>query len=216
MLSSELAFYGGAGRAAYTDAMANPQVTQRLLTAEEFYELPEPLEGKVELIDGRVVHEMPVNAEHGSLTLFLGGLIRTFIHLNRLGKLMTEVGFVLRRNPDSVLAPDIAFVSAERIAADGLPKEGWVPYPPTLAIEVISPSNLDVEVAAKVESYLEAGVSRVWVVRPRTRTVTVHWPDHSSRTFLPGGVLGSEEAGFGTPGLAINLTALFADFAEDL
>lgn len=200
----------------YTFGMANPQVAKRPLTADEFSLLPEPEEGgKTELIDGKVVHEMPVNAEHGSLTLFLSGILSAFIRAHKLGKLMTEVGFILSRSPDTVRAPDLAFVSAGQVARQGLPAEGWVPYAPALAIEVVSPSNLDVDVALKVEQYLNAGVERVWIVRPRTRTVTVHLPDHTARTFLAGSQLGSEEAGFATMGFMLDVNELFADFAED-
>lgn len=193
--------------------MATAQVSTRPLTAEQFYELPEPEEGgKMELIDGRVAIEMPVNAEHGTLTGYLTEQLGAFVRRHRLGKLMPEVGFVLSRNPDNVRAPDLAFVAAEAIAARGLPKEGWIPYGPTTAVEVVSPSNLDADMALKVEQYLAAGVNRIWVVRPKTRTVTVHFPDHTARTFLPGSELASDEAGFAVAGLSLSVSDLFDDF----
>lgn len=87
--------------------------------------------------------------------------------------------------------------------------EGFVVGPPDLAIEVISPSNLDSEVALKLEHYLQAGVQRVWVVRPRTKTVTIHHPDHNARTLLVGSTLTSDDAGFTTPGFELALDTLF-------
>jgi Uma2 family endonuclease len=192
--------------------MANPLVSERLMTAEEFYLLPEPEEGgKLELIDGRVVYEMPANGQHGSLAGFLTAELLLFTRRHKLGRVVPEVGFILKRSPDSVRAPDVAFVSREAMGGANLPAEGWVPYPPTLAIEVISPSNLDKDVSLKVEQDLEAGVERVWVVRPSTRTVTVHRPDHTSRTLLPGSALVSEDAGFAVAGFELPLDVLFAE-----
>lgn len=192
--------------------MASPQTAAPLLTAEEFYQLSDPEEGgKLELIDGKVVWETPVSSGHGDLAGLLIIRLGSFSLENVLGKVVPEVGFRLRRNPDTVRAPDIAYVSNATIQARGWPAEGFVDYPPDLAIEVISPSNLDSEVALKVEHYLTAGVPRVWVVRPRTQTVTVHYPDHTARTLLIGSVLTSDDAGFAAAGFELPLEALFAN-----
>ena len=198
----------------YTVGVASAQVSTRPLTAEQFYELPEPEEGgKMELIDGRVALEMPVNGPHGDLVGSLMDALRPFARSHGLGKVVPEVGFLLKRDPDRVRAPDVAFVSASLLEAGGWPAEGYIPYPPSFVIEVISPSNFDADIALKVEHYLEAGVERVWVVRPKTRTVTIHLPDHTSRTLLPGSSLTSEDAGFAVPGFELALEALFAEEA---
>lgn len=192
--------------------MASPQTAAPLLTAEEFHQLPDPEEGgKLELIDGEVFYEIPASSGHGDLAGLLIIRLGSFSLENGLGKVVPEVGFRLRRNPDTVRAPDVAYISHATIQARGWPREGFVDYPPDLAIEVISPSNLDSEVALKVEHYIEAGVPRVWVVRPRTQTVTVHYPDHTARTLLIGSVLTSDDAGFATAGFALALEALFAN-----
>ncbi len=194
--------------------MANPPASTRVLTADEFSLLPEPEEGgKTELIDGKVVHEGPANGGHGELAGTLTTELMLFARMHSLGKVVPEVGFVLRRSPDTVLAPDVAYISQETMGGRHLPKEGWVPCAPDLAIEVISPSNLDSDIAAKIETYLGAGVRRIWVVRPRTQTVTIHLPDHTSRTLLPGGTLTSEDAGFGVSGFELSLDTLFAEDA---
>jgi len=52
--------------------------------------------------------------------------------------------------------------------------EGHCPIAPDLAVEVVSPHDLYSEVEAKVNDYLGAGVSLVWVVDPPTRSVRVH------------------------------------------
>ena len=83
-----------------------------------------------------------------------------------------ETGFVIASNPDTVRAPDAAFIRADRVS-DGLP-QGFFPAAPDLAVEVLSPDDRASEVLAKVEDWLGAGCRAVWVVDPKTRTVAVY------------------------------------------
>ena len=192
--------------------MAAPQLSDRLLTAEEFFELPDPPEGgKMELICGKVVRRMPVSGEHAELTIFLIEQLGPFVRRTKIGKMLNEAGHLLGRDPDMVRAPDISFVANNRLPPAGLPKNGFVPIVPTLAIEVVSPNDLDSEIAAKVEDYLAAGVERVWVVLPKQRTVTIHYPDGTARRVGAGGALTSDDAGFAVAGFELRLDELFAD-----
>ena len=75
---------------------------------------------------------------------------------------------------------------------------------------MVSPEDRDSAVSAKVQQYLSAGTNRVWVVRPATKTVTVHRPDGSARTYGLDATLTSEDAGFAVAGFALDLVALFA------
>ncbi len=81
-------------------------------------------------------------------------------------------GFRIAHEPDTVRAPDVAFVRAERMGVE--PDQGFFPGPPDLAVEVLSPDDRAGEVLAKVQDWLDAGCCAVWVVDPRTRTVTVY------------------------------------------
>ena len=83
-----------------------------------------------------------------------------------------EAGFQLAHDPDTVRAPDVAFVRAERFPPGGV--KGFFQGAPDIAVEVVSPSDRASEVAAKVRDWLQAGCSMVWVVDPENRTVTVH------------------------------------------
>lgn len=82
-------------------------------------------------------------------------------------------GFVLTRAPDTVRAADIGFISASRLSSTGIPETGFWPIAPDLAVEVVSPGDSSDDVQAKVEDYLSAGTRMVWVVYPKTRSVTV-------------------------------------------
>ena len=89
-----------------------------------------------------------------------------------------ETGFRVASNPDTVLAPDVAFIQASRIGG-GLPK-GYFPGPPDLAVEVLSPNDRASEVLAKVQDWLSAGCAGVWVVDPKSQTVTVYGADRKA------------------------------------
>ena len=102
-----------------------------------------------------------------------------------------ETGFVLERDPDTVLAPDVAFVRRERILASGLPPTCWE-GPPDLAVEVTSPGDTRREVADKVASWLAAGTRLVWVVDPKRLVVEIHDPDGAPRRLGGSDVLEGE------------------------
>ena len=194
----------------YTAAMASPRVTERLLTAEEFFKLSDPIEGgKMELVCGKVVTYMPVSGKHGIRALRIGRSLGDFVDAHYLGEVAVEAGFLVRRTPDTVRAPDVSFFSRESIPDGGIPEEGFVPFRPTLAIEVVSPDDLDKDVSAKVDDYLEAGVERVWVVRPRRHTVTVYRHGGTARIVGADGVLTSEDAGFSVEGFELPIDSLF-------
>ncbi len=191
--------------------MAAPQLSDRLLTAEEFFELPDPPDGgKLELVCGKMVRHMPVSGEHGETVAILIELMGPFIRQNALAKLLVEVGHLIARGPDVVLAPDASFVSKGQIDASGFRKHGFLPIVPSLAIEVVSIGDLDPEVAEKVDRYLAAGVDRTWIVRPKRLTVTV-FQDATSRIIGIDGSLTSEDAGFTVAGFDLPVVELFPD-----
>ena len=192
--------------------MAAPQLSDRLLTAEEFFELPDPPEGgKMELICGKVVRHMPVSRQHARATVRIIAQLEPFVLGNSIGEVLTEAGHLIGRKPDMVLAPDVSFVANDRIPAGGLPNDGFIPVVPTLAVEVVSPGDLDSEIAAKVDDYLAAGVERIWIVRPKQQTVTVYHAGGSSHVVGAGGALTSDDAGFTVAGFELTLDELFAD-----
>ena len=184
------------------------QTTEKLLTAEEFYALPDPPHGgRMELWEGSVRVEMPVGRPHSKRAIRLIMRLGPFVEGNGLGELHVELGHRLRRDPDIVFAPDVSFLASERLT-DTAP-EGFINGPPTLAVEVTSPDDLDREVAAKVQTYLDYGTQRVWVVRERTQTITVYRPDGSARVFGMTESISSDDAGFGLDGFTMPVTEVF-------
>jgi Uma2 family endonuclease len=147
--------------------------TARLMTAEELLRMPE--DGLVhELVRGELRQVAPAGHKHGRIVLNITTPLDQYIRANKLGAVFAaETGFKLAANPDSVRAPDVAFVREERlIGAEAV--EGYWPGPPDLAVEVISPSDIYTQVEEKVIDWLDAGTRMVVVVNPRRRSVTVY------------------------------------------
>ena len=136
------------------------------MTLEEFLE--SDLEG-YEYIKGELIPVPPTSMEHGNITTNLFLPLGLHVRENQLGRLyMPDTGFQVG---ERVLMPDIAFVSNARIP-DDLSKAS--PVPPDLAVEVVSPTDIEYQIEEKVFAYLEAGTQLVWVLKPVSKTGTVY------------------------------------------
>jgi len=93
-----------------------------------------------------------------------------------------EAGCRLRRNPDTVVGIDVVYISAE-LAAHEPADTTLIDGVPVLAVEILSPSDKEEEINAKVDEYLRAGVALVWLVDPHFRTVRVHRPGAEPELF---------------------------------
>lgn len=158
--------------------MANPAL-RSLVTAEELFELPD--DGYCyELVDGDLVRMTPAGAEHGAVTALVGHVLQEYADTHGCVCCGAETGFILRRAPDVVRAPDAAFVSRERVPKSGIPKS-FLPFAPDLAVEVPSPNDRFSDVHIKIADYLAAGTRLVWIVEPATRRVHVRVPISARR-----------------------------------
>ena len=147
--------------------------TTQLITAEELLMLPRG-GMSYELVKGELVEMSPAGQKHGRIVMNLGAPLTVFVKAHNLGVVYgAETGFKLASNPDTVRAPDIAFVSLEQIRRVGDP-EGYWPGAPDLAVEILSPGDRVSEVEQKVKEYLEAGARMVCAVSQRLRNVTVY------------------------------------------
>ena len=147
----------------------------RTMTAEELLRLPR--DGwRYALFRGELQRMTPAGFRHGTVIVNVTAPLAHHVKTHGLGAVCgAETGFVLARNPDTVLAPDVAFVRQERIPASGPPAAFWEGAP-DLAVEVTSPGDTAPEVAEKAASWLSAGTRVVWVVDPRRGSVTIHEP----------------------------------------
>jgi Uma2 family endonuclease len=145
--------------------------TMSNLTAEAAWTLDPP--GLWELVEGQVVLVSPAGARHGRVVARVTRALGDFVDARRLGVVLAgDVGFVLRRDPDTVRAPDVAFLAAARLAGP-LPAE-FVNGPPDLAIEVLSPSDRWSAVDKKAAEFLDAGATAVWAIDPGEQTAKTY------------------------------------------
>lgn len=145
----------------------------KVVTADELLRLPRG-KFRYELVKGELLTMSPAGSAHGAITQRLATLLDQYVTADGLGLVFgAETGFLIEVDPDTVRAPDIAFIHSGRISAGGLP-EGFWPGAPDLAVEVVSPGDTAKEVDEKVAEWLGAGCQSVWIVRPRQQTVVVH------------------------------------------
>jgi Uma2 family endonuclease len=134
-----------------------------LHTAEEALRLDPG--GLWELVEGRVVRVSPAGARHGRTVARVSRALSDFVEPRGLGFVLTgDVGFVIRRGPDTVRAPDVAFVRGERFPG-GLPAE-FIAGAPDLAVEVLSPTDRWAAVAGKAREFIAGGSLAVWAIDP--------------------------------------------------
>lgn len=149
--------------------------TGQKITAEDLLRMPGAgFRFRSELVNGELVIKPLADAEHGFLAMEVSCRLAEHVRSRKLGQVhATGTGFRLASNPDTVRAPDVAFISRQRLEEVG-EMEGYWPGPPDLAVEVISPNDTYTEVEDKVLAWLNAGTRMVVVVNPRTETVTVY------------------------------------------
>ena len=169
-----------------------------LITAEELEQIDIP--GKcTELVRGRLIVREPPGFYHGRIVMTLGSLLWHFIAANNLGVLVTESGFHIEFDPDTVRSPDLAFISHERLADKRL--RGFAKVAPDFVVEVISPNDRKSEVLSKVGDWLDAGVKLVWLIDPDREEAHVHRGDGGLSVILRDGTLDGEDVlpGFRQP-----------------
>ncbi len=180
------------------------EIRPRLWTAEDLLALGEA--ERYELVDGRLIPMPPTGLSHGYTEARVAWILGSYLREHPAGILVTgEVGFVLRRDPDTVRAADVAFIRAERLPPEGLPT-GFFEGAPDLAVEILSPTDRYADLLYKVSQWLEAGTRQVWVVDPARRTVTIFQPDGTLRLLHESDEL---DGGDVLPGFRYPVRALF-------
>lgn len=177
----------------------------QLLTADDLWNMPDR-GGHRELVKGELRDMSPAGFDHGQVTLNLAIPLGTFIKANQLGAIVAaETGFIIERDPDTVRAPDIAFVRKDRLPKAERQLRFW-PGAPDLAVETVSPWDTVFEIDEKVADWLTAGTPLVWVVNPKSKTVAVYRPQTPVRILTPGETLDGAEI---VPGFQIPVADIF-------
>ncbi|MGH9225043.1 MAG: Uma2 family endonuclease [Acidimicrobiales bacterium] len=177
----------------------------RQLTAENLYAFPD--DGtRYELVKGELSVMAPSGFEHGDISGVVVVRIGSFVLERRLGRILTaDAGFILARDPDTLQAPDVAFVRADRIPPPE-DRRRFAELAPDLVVEVVSPSDRPGDVTAKALRWAQAGVKLVWVIHPEERTVAVYEPGGAVTVVDEGGELDGGEV---LPGFRLAVAELF-------
>jgi len=160
---------------------------------------------RFELIAGELQQMSPVGGKQGSASIDLGTEVNYYVRRGRLGRCFAaETGFLLAQDPDTVLAPDLAFIRRDRLP-EVLP-DGWVPREPDLVLETRSAHDSEREIREKVELWLSYGVQVVWDLDPKRRRLTLYRQGEAPEVLGPAEVLREPEL---LPGFSLALQELF-------
>jgi Uma2 family endonuclease len=177
-----------------------------LATEEDVLEQGRRYHRLCELVDGVLV-EKAMGFRESLLAGVLIGFLRAFVIPRNLGLVPAPDGMV-RLFPGLVRAPDVAFVSWDRVPGRTVPTDPIPTLVPDLAVEVLSESNTANEMKRKRGEYFSQGVSLVWEVDPVSRTVTVYTPDGAETVLAQTDRL---DGGDVLPGFSLQLSELFGE-----
>lgn len=178
----------------------------KLLTWEEFSRMPD--DGyRYELVRGELRRMSRPGRKHGLVEARVTAKLLLYADQYELGEVLAgDSGFVVAEDPDTVRGPDVAFVRKERLGT-GIPAVYWRGAP-DLAVEVRSPDDRAGEIAEKIREYLTSGARLVWLLDPRSRTLTVHRPGEKPRTLRADETIDGEDV---LPGFSCPIAWFFRD-----
>jgi Uma2 family endonuclease len=185
--------------------MVSVQSQSTLAVAEDLYQLPDS--ARVEIIRGELIEMSPANFDHAWISQRISRALGNFAEPEFGAVLAPSGGFILSRNPDTLVEPDASFVRIDRIPTS-VQRQRFVELAPDLAVEVLSPSERMTAVAKKVELYLAAGVQLVWVVDPQRKIVRVYTPGRTAR-ILRAANDDALDGGDVLPGFSLRLADVF-------
>jgi Uma2 family endonuclease len=181
-------------------------VEARRITADELLAMPDDSMRR-ELVLGELRVMMAPGFRHGRVALEVARVLANYVKEHGLGVVVAaETGFVLARDPDTVRAPDAAFIAKDRADAVGDTAKYW-PGAPDLAVEVVSPEDRPREVVEKALAWLAAGTIAVLVLDPAKQTATIYRAGGEARLHTGEDTLDLSDA---VPGFTVALVPLFA------
>ena len=183
---------------------------QKTMTADELLTMPNAQFG-CELVRGKFKKYMPTGFLHGLIASRIGRIIGNFVDENDLGvTFAAETGFLIFQNPDTVRAPDSAFISKENFKKHGV-TEKFFSGAPDLAVEVVSPSDRKKDIEEKIRDYLKTGVALVWIIYPQNKIVAVHRQNNITSILRETDELDGENI---LPNFRCSLEKIFGDLDE--
>ena len=179
--------------------------TTKLLTAEDLERMADLPPGRYDLLDGELIQLPPPGEEHGDCITNIFAAVVSVARATGRGRAYTDTGFVVGRDPDQVVSPDVAFIRSSRLDP-GRNRQGMFRVEPDFAVEIVSPTDYPLLVQRKIDKYLAAGVPLLWVVYPATRRVRVLGAGREPQEVGEGEVL---DGGDVLPGFRLPVADIF-------
>lgn len=162
----------------------NTQTTTQRMTAEQFFDWlqrPENRNRLFELDRGEIVEMSRPGERHCLVCVNAGFLMSLYVRQRRKGyALSNDPGIIVERDPDTVRGPDVVYFEGSRPYDDMNPK--FAEGTPTLAIEVLSPTDRIGKMMRRINQLLKSGIRLVWLIDPDARDVTVFRSGHEPYT----------------------------------
>lgn len=185
--------------------MATATLSATRITPEQLLALPD--RERYELVNGELV-ELPARSLEGAaIGNRLGARLQTFVDAHDLGVVMNSDASYqcFEDDPNRIRRPDVSFIRKGRLGMEQF-EHGHCLIAPDFAVEVVSPSDILYDVEEKIEEYLTAHVELVWMISPKSRTVTVYRLHGKSERFEDDATLTGESV---LPGFEVRLSELF-------
>ena len=150
--------------------------------------------------------EKALGFEASVVGVAIASILGHFVSSRRVGLISGADGFFCL--PSSTRAPDVAFLSRDRLPNGRFPEQAYPQLAPNLVVEVLSPGNTRAEMARKRMEYFLAGVELIWMVDCPNRSVAIYT---SPTEFVVVGEADTIDGGTVLPGFSCAVADFFTD-----
>lgn len=186
-------------------APATPKAEPERITGKELATMEDV--NRSELVKGELVRMSPAGHPHGFYEVNFGAILFNFVREHKLGRVIGgEVGIYTGRDPDTIRAADVAFISNERMSQ--VQSQSYLDVAPELVIEILSPSDSWMMVSQKIEEYFTSDVVQIWIADPKRQQVDVYASPTDFERFSAGDTLSGGDV---LPGFSVAVAELFGE-----
>jgi Uma2 family endonuclease len=188
----------------------SPVIERKKWTEAELQALPD--DGfNYEIVDGELVMSPKNNPEHGHICARLSSALVSHVDRQRLGGIFdSSTGFWMQN--ENLRAPDISFVSKDRLKGIKRPARSFFRFAPDLAIEVLSPNNTRAEGQERLRDFFSSGTKLAWIIDPESKSAEICYSLEKRRLVGPNGELNGENI---VAGFRYKLADLFEEWTWD-
>jgi Uma2 family endonuclease len=187
--------------------MATAVLPTTRITPEQLLTLPD--RERYELVNGELVEMPAMSLEGAAIGNRLGSRLQAFVEVSKLGVVLNSDASYqcFLDDPNRIRRPDVSFIRKGRLSDEQF-EQGHCLIAPVFAVEIVSPNDILYDVEEKIEEYLAAGVELVWMISPKSRSITVYRLHGKAERFDGGALAGGEAV---LPGFEIRVSELFPD-----